>query len=159
ESFSNRFSNVDVLLIDDIQFLTGKESTQEEFFHTFNALHEDNKQNVISSDRTTKEITTLDDKLRSRFESQHITDITPPDLETHIAILRKKCEEEEVEIPNEAMIYIANHIQTNIRELEGALTREAAYSKLVNQPLTPEMVPEALKDLVTQSSSKKITVT
>ncbi|AKG72777.1 chromosomal replication initiator protein DnaA [Salinicoccus halodurans] len=159
EAFRNRYRNVDVLLIDDIQFLAGKESTQEEFFHTFNALHEDNKQIVISSDRTPKEIPTLEDRLRSRFEWGLITDITPPDLETRIAILRKKCEEEEVEIPNEAMIYIANHIQTNIRELEGALTRVAAYSKLVNQPLTPEMVSEALKDLVTQSSSKKITIT
>ncbi len=140
-----------MLLIDDIQFLAGKESTQEEFFHTFNALHEDNKQIVISSDRTPKEIPTLEDRLRSRFEWGLITDITPPDLETRIAILRKKCEEEKVEIPNEAMIYIANHIHTNIRELEGALTRVAAYSKLVNQPLTPEMV------LVTQSKSKKIT--
>lgn len=158
EEFRNRYRNVDVLLIDDIQFLAGKESTQEEFFHTFNALHEDNKQIVISSDRTPKEIPTLEDRLRSRFEWGLITDITPPDLETRIAILRKKCEEEEVEIPNEAMIYIANHIQTNIRELEGALTRVAAYSKLVNQPLTPEMVSEALKDLVTQTSAKKITV-
>ncbi|WP_373446090.1 chromosomal replication initiator protein DnaA [Salinicoccus bachuensis] len=159
EEFRNRYRNVDVLLIDDIQFLAGKESTQEEFFHTFNALHEDNKQIVISSDRTPKEIPTLEDRLRSRFEWGLITDITPPDLETRIAILRKKCEEEKVEIPNEAMIYIANHIHTNIRELEGALTRVAAYSKLVNQPLTPEMVSEALKDLVTQSKSKKITIT
>ncbi len=158
EEFRNRYRNVDVLLIDDIQFLAGKESTQEEFFHTFNALHEDNKQIVISSDRTPKEIPTLEDRLRSRFEWGLITDITPPDLETRIAILRKKCEEEKVEIPNEAMIYIANHIHTNIRELEGALTRVAAYSKLVNQPLTPEMVSEALKDLVTQSKSKKITI-
>ncbi|MCG1010593.1 chromosomal replication initiator protein DnaA [Salinicoccus sp. ID82-1] len=159
EEFRNRYRNVDVLLIDDIQFLAGKESTQEEFFHTFNALHEDNKQIVISSDRTPKEIPTLEDRLRSRFEWGLITDITPPDLETRIAILRKKCEEEKVEIPNEAMIYIANHIHTNIRELEGALTRVAAYSKLVNQPLTPEMVSEALKDLVTQTKSKKITIT
>lgn len=158
EEFRNRYRNVDVLLIDDIQFLAGKESTQEEFFHTFNALHEDNKQIVISSDRTPKEIPTLEDRLRSRFEWGLITDITPPDLETRIAILRKKCEEEKVEIPNEAMIYIANHIHTNIRELEGALTRVAAYSKLVNQPLTPEMVSEALKDLVTHSKSKKITI-
>lgn len=159
EEFRNRYRNVDVLLIDDIQFLAGKESTQEEFFHTFNTLHEDNKQIVISSDRTPKEIPTLEDRLRSRFEWGLITDITPPDLETRIAILRKKCEEEKVEIPNEAMIYIANHIHTNIRELEGALTRVAAYSKLVNQPLTPEMVSEALKDLVTQNKSKKITIT
>src|SRR5699024_10045152 len=123
ESFRNRYRNVDVLLIDDIQFLAGKESTQEVYFYTFNALHEDNNQIVISNDRTHKLMTNLEDMLRSRLEWGLITDITPPDLETRIAILRKKCEEEEVEIPNEAMIYIANHIQTNIRELEGALTR------------------------------------
>lgn len=158
EEFRNKYRNVDILLIDDIQFLAGKESTQEEFFHTFNALHEDNKQIVISSDRTPKEIPTLEDRLRSRFEWGLITDITPPDLETRIAILRKKCEQEKVEIPNEAMIYIANNIQTNIRELEGALTRVAAYSKLSNQPLTPDMVSEALKDIVTQTKSKKVTV-
>lgn len=158
EAFRNKYRNVDVLLIDDIQFLAGKESTQEEFFHTFNALHEDNKQIVISSDRTPKEIPTLEDRLRSRFEWGLITDITPPDLETRIAILRRKCEEEKVEIPNEAMIYIANNIQTNIRELEGALTRVAAYSKLSNQPLTPDMVSEALKDIVSQNKPKKITI-
>lgn len=158
EEFRNRYRNVDVLLIDDIQFLAGKESTQEEFFHTFNALHEDNKQIVISSDRTPKEIPTLEDRLRSRFEWGLITDITPPDLETRIAILRKKCEEEKVEIPNEAMIYIASNIQTNIRELEGALTRVAAYSKLSNQPLTSDVVAEALKDIVSQKKPKKITI-
>ncbi len=158
EEFRNRYRHVDVLLIDDIQFLAGKESTQEEFFHTFNALHEDNKQIVISSDRTPKEIPTLEDRLRSRFEWGLITDITPPDLETRIAILRKKCEEEKVEIPNEAMIYIASNIQTNIRELEGALTRVAAYSKLSNQPLTSDVVAEALKDIVSQKKPKKITI-
>ncbi|SDK77239.1 chromosomal replication initiator protein DnaA [Lacicoccus qingdaonensis] len=158
EEFRNKYRNADVLLIDDIQFLAGKESTQEEFFHTFNALHEDNKQIVISSDRTPKEIPTLEDRLRSRFEWGLITDITPPDLETRIAILRKKCEEENVEIPNEAMIYIASNIQTNIRELEGALTRVAAYSKLSNQPMTSDTVAEALKDIVSQKKPKKITI-
>ncbi|QQD84497.1 chromosomal replication initiator protein DnaA [Jeotgalicoccus sp. ATCC 8456] len=158
EEFRNKYRNVDVLLIDDIQFLAGKESTQEEFFHTFNSLHENNKQIVISSDRTPKEIPTLEDRLRSRFEWGLMTDVTPPDLETRIAILRKKCEEENVEIPNEAMIYIANHIHTNIRELEGALTRVAAYAKISNQPMTPEVVSEALKDLVTTTQTKRITV-
>ena len=158
ESFRNKYRNVDVLLIDDIQFLAGKESTQEEFFHTFNALHDHDKQIVITSDRTPNEIPTLEDRLRSRFGWGLITDITPPDLETRIAILRKKCEEENVEIPNEAMLYIANHIDTNIRELEGALTRVAAYSKLTNQTMTPELVAVALKDIVTQPKSKKITI-
>ncbi|MEY8561042.1 chromosomal replication initiator protein DnaA [Jeotgalicoccus halotolerans] len=158
EEFRNKYRNVDVLLIDDIQFLAGKESTQEEFFHTFNSLHENDKQIVISSDRTPKEIPTLEDRLRSRFEWGLMTDVTPPDLETRIAILRKKCEEENVEIPNEAMIYIANHIHTNIRELEGALTRVAAYSKISNQPMTPEVVSEALKDLVVTTKSKRMTI-
>lgn len=158
EQFRNKYRNVDVLLIDDIQFLAGKESTQEEFFHTFNSLHENNKQIVISSDRTPKEIPTLEDRLRSRFEWGLMTDITPPDLETRIAILRKKCEEENVEIPNEAMIYIASHIHTNIRELEGALTRVAAYAKISNQPMTPEVVSEALKDLVVTTQSKRMTI-
>jgi len=158
EAFRNKYRNVDVLLIDDIQFLAGKESTQEEFFHTFNALHDHDKQIVITSDRTPNEIPTLEDRLRSRFGWGLITDITPPDLETRIAILRKKCEEENVEIPNEAMLYIANHIDTNIRELEGALTRVAAYSKLTNQVMTPELVALALKDIVSQPKSKKITI-
>lgn len=158
EEFRNKYRNVDVLLIDDIQFLAGKESTQEEFFHTFNSLHENDKQIVISSDRTPKEIPTLEDRLRSRFEWGLMTDVTPPDLETRIAILRKKCEEENVEIPNEAMIYIANHIHTNIRELEGALTRVAAYAKISNQPMTPEVVSEALKDLVVTTKAKRMTI-
>ncbi|TDM10422.1 chromosomal replication initiator protein DnaA [Macrococcus lamae] len=158
EEFRSKYRNVDVLLIDDIQFLAGKESTQEEFFHTFNELHQNNKQIVISSDRAPKEIPTLEDRLRSRFEWGLITDVTPPDLETRIAILRKKSEEENIEIPNEAMLYIASQIQSNIRELEGALTRVTAYSRLVKRELTPDLVAEALKDIISTNKPKKISI-
>ncbi|WP_027964583.1 chromosomal replication initiator protein DnaA [Halalkalibacillus halophilus] len=156
--FRNKYRNVDVLLIDDIQFLAGKEQTQEEFFHTFNALHEENKQIVISSDRPPKEIPTLEDRLRSRFEWGLITDITPPDLETRIAILRKKAKADGLDIPNEVMLYIANQIDTNIRELEGALIRVVAYSSLVNEDIDASLAADALKDIVPNSSPKKITI-
>lgn len=156
--FRNKYRNVDVLLIDDIQFLAGKEQTQEEFFHTFNALHEANKQIVISSDRPPKEIPTLEDRLRSRFEWGLITDITPPDLETRIAILRKKAKADGLDIPNEVMIYIANQIDTNIRELEGALIRVVAYSSLVNQDIDADLAANALKDIIPSAQPKKITV-
>ncbi|QHS23835.1 chromosomal replication initiator protein DnaA [Virgibacillus sp. MSP4-1] len=156
--FRNKYRNVDVLLIDDIQFLAGKESTQEEFFHTFNSLHEDNKQIVISSDRPPKEIPTLEDRLRSRFEWGLITDITPPDLETRIAILRKKAKAEGLDIPNEVMLYIANQIDTNIRELEGALIRVVAYSSLINQDIDASIAADALKDIIPSSKPKKITI-
>ncbi len=156
--FRNKYRNVDVLLIDDIQFLAGKEQTQEEFFHTFNALHEESKQIVISSDRTPKEIPTLEDRLRSRFEWGLITDITPPDLETRIAILRKKAKAENLDIPNEVMLYIANQIDTNIRELEGALIRVVAYSSLINQDMNADLAAEALKDIIPNSKPKVLTI-
>ncbi|MDR0267906.1 chromosomal replication initiator protein DnaA [Paenibacillus sp.] len=158
ESFRNKYRNVDILLIDDIQFLAGKESTQEEFFHTFNALHEEQKQIIISSDRPPKEIPTLEDRLRSRFEWGLITDIQPPDLETRIAILRKKAKAENLDIPNEAMMYIANQIDTNIRELEGALIRVVAYSSLTNQDVTTHLAAEALKDIIPSSRPRMITI-
>ncbi|OIJ16993.1 chromosomal replication initiation protein DnaA [Anaerobacillus alkalilacustris] len=157
-NFRNKYRNVDVLLIDDIQFLAGKEQTQEEFFHTFNALHDDSKQIVISSDRPPKEIPTLEDRLRSRFEWGLITDITPPDLETRIAILRKKAKAENLDIPNEVMLYIANQIDTNIRELEGALIRVVAYSSLINQDMNADLAAVALKDIVPNSKPKVITI-
>ncbi|MGP4081282.1 chromosomal replication initiator protein DnaA [Pseudalkalibacillus sp. R45] len=156
--FRNKFRNVDVLLIDDIQFLAGKEQTQEEFFHTFNALHEESKQIVISSDRPPKEIPTLEDRLRSRFEWGLITDITPPDLETRIAILRKKAKAEGLDIPNEVMLYIANQIDTNIRELEGALIRVVAYSSLINQDMNADLAAEALKDIIPSSKPRTLTI-
>ncbi|WP_345241509.1 chromosomal replication initiator protein DnaA [Pontibacillus salipaludis] len=157
-NFRNKYRNVDVLLIDDIQFLAGKEQTQEEFFHTFNTLHEENKQIVISSDRPPKEIPTLEDRLRSRFEWGLITDITPPDLETRIAILRKKAKAEGLDIPNEVMLYIANQIDTNIRELEGALIRVVAYSSLINRDIDASLAAEALKDIIPSSKPKIITI-
>ncbi|MDB4866131.1 MAG: dnaA, partial [Cohnella sp.] len=158
ENFRNKYRNIDVLLIDDIQFLAGKEGTQEEFFHTFNALHEEHKQIIISSDRPPKEIPTLEERLRSRFEWGLITDIQPPDLETRIAILRKKAKAENLDIPNEAMMYIANMIDTNIRELEGALIRIVAYSSLTNQDVTSHLAAEALKDIIPTGRNRKITI-
>src|SRR5690625_941076 len=157
-NFRNKYRNVDILLIDDIQFLAGKEQTQEEFFHTFNALHEENKQIIISSDRPPKEIPTLEDRLRSRFEWGLITDITPPDLETRIAILTKKAKADGLDIPNEVMLYIANQIDTNIRELEGALIRVVAYSSLVNQDIDAQLAADALKDIIPNQKPKQVTV-
>ena len=158
ENFRNKYRNIDVLLIDDIQFLAGKDGTQEEFFHTFNALHGENKQIIISSDRQPKEIPTLEERLRSRFEWGLITDIQPPDLETRIAILRKKAKAENLDIPNEAMMYIANMIDTNIRELEGALIRVVAYSSMFNQDITTHLAAEALKDILPSGRNRIITI-
>ncbi|MFA1819629.1 chromosomal replication initiator protein DnaA [Virgibacillus oceani] len=157
-AFRNKYRNVDVLLIDDIQFIAGKESTQEEFFHTFNTLHEESKQIIISSDRPPKEIPTLEDRLRSRFEWGLITDITPPDLETRIAILSKKARAEGLDMPNEVMLYIANQIDTNIRELEGALIRVQAYSSLVNQDIDASLAADALKDIIPSNKPLVITI-
>lgn len=156
--FRNRYRNIDVLLVDDIQFIAKKERTQEEFFHTFNALHEANKQIIISSDRPPKDIPTLEDRLRSRFEWGLISDIQPPDFETRIAILRKKAELENIFIPGDVMAFIADKINTNIRELEGALIRIMAYSSLTGTEVNLEIAEEVLKDIITDNRPKQITI-
>ena len=158
ESFRQKYRNIDVLLVDDIQFLSKKEHTQEEFFHTFNTLHEANKQIIISSDRPPREIQTLEDRLRSRFEWGLITDIQPPDLETRIAILRKKALMENLNVPNHVMVYIASRIDNNIRELEGALIRVMAYASLSNHTIDIDLATEALKDIFPHGRPKQITV-
>ena len=156
--FREKYRNNDVLLIDDIQFIIGKESTQEEFFHTFNTLYEAKKQIIISSDKPPKEIETLEERLRSRFEWGLTVDIQSPDYETRMAILRKKEEMEGYNIDNEVIKYIATNIKSNIRELEGALTKIVALSKLgTNREITIELAEEALKDLISPNAAKEVT--
>jgi chromosomal replication initiator protein len=156
-SFRDKFRNVDVLLIDDIQFLAQKERTQEEFFHTFNALHESMKQIVIASDRPPKELAEIEDRLRSRFEWGLIADIQPPDLETKVAILQKKAEQERVTLPTDVALYIASNIRSNVRELEGALIRLIAHSSLIGAEITLPYTQQVLKNFI-DSQARKVTI-
>jgi chromosomal replication initiator protein len=157
DGFRRRYRDMDILLVDDIQFLENKEQTQEEFFHTFNTLHNANKQIVISSDRPPKQLVTLEDRLRNRFEWGLITDVQPPELETRIAILRKKAAQEGLNAPPEVLEFIASKISKNIRELEGALIRVTAFASLNRQPVDLSLAEVVLKDLIPDSEGSEIT--
>ena len=156
-AFQRRYRDLDILLVDDIQFLENKERTQEEFFHTFNTLYNANKQIVISSDRPPKQLTTLEDRLRSRFEWGLITDIQPPELETRIAILRKKAAQDKLNAPDDVLEFIASKISTNIRELEGALIRVTAFASLNRQPVDMGLAEIVLRDLIPSDATPEIT--
>ena len=155
--FREKYRNIDVLLIDDVQFIIGKESTQEEFFHTFNSLHNANNQIIISSDRPPKDIETLEERLRTRFECGLIADISSPDFETRMAILRKKEELEGYHIDNDIITYIATNVKSNIRELEGAFNRLIALSTLEKRPIEMVLAEEAIKDIISPGESRKVT--
>ncbi|MFY9854117.1 MAG: chromosomal replication initiator protein DnaA [Terracidiphilus sp.] len=156
-SFRDRFRSVDVLLIDDIQFIAQKERTQEEFFHTFNALHESMKQIVIASDRPPKELAEIEDRLRSRFEWGLIADIQPPDLETKVAILQKKAESEQVQLPTDVALFVASNVRTNVRELEGAMTRLIAWCQMNRMEITLSSTQQCLKQFI-DMQVRKITI-
>jgi chromosomal replication initiator protein len=158
DGFRRRYRDVDVLLVDDIQFLENKEGTQEEFFHTFNTLHNASKQIVISSDRAPKRLVTLEDRLRSRFEWGLLTDVQPPELETRIAILRRKAIQDTLNVPPEVLEYIASRISTNIRELEGALIRVTAFASLNRQSVDLQLAEIVLKDLIPEAQGPQITI-
>lgn len=157
EEFKSRFRNMDALIVDDIQFIAGKERTQEEFFHTFNSLYESHKQIVITSDKFPKEIPDLEDRLRNRFEWGLIADIQPPDMETRVAILQKKAEAEGIHLPQEVAIFLASHIYSNVRELEGSLTRLGAFASLTKAPITVDLAKEVLHNILGQSQ-REVTI-
>ncbi len=156
--FRDKYRSVDALMVDDIQFISGKEQTEESFFHTFNELHNSNRQIIVTSDKLPQSMPGMEERLRSRFEWGLITDIQPPDLETRVAILRKKAQAENLNIPYDVLDYIANYIDSNIRELEGALIRMVAYATITNKPLNMDTAVEALKDILPPPRPKKITI-
>ncbi|MBU9788549.1 chromosomal replication initiator protein DnaA [Lentilactobacillus sp. IMAU92037] len=158
EEFRREYRDVDILMVDDIQFFAQKEGTQEEFFHTFNALYNNNKQIVLTSDRVPQEIPKLQERLVSRFAWGLPVDITPPDLETRIAILKNKAKLDNLSIPNDTLAYIAGQIDSNVRELEGALSRVQAYSKLKNEPVTTDLVYEALRGLKLTKANRELSI-
>ena len=157
DEFKNKYRHVDMLLIDDIQFIVGKESTQEEFFHTFNTLYEGKKQIIISSDKPPKDIENLEDRLISRFKVGLTVDVQPPNYETRMAILNKRAELDNIKVDQDCMHYIADNIKSNIRELEGALNQIHNFSRLKNKPITLELVKEALENIITPDLNKPVT--
>jgi len=157
DEFKRKFRNVDILILDDVQFIAGKERTQEEFFHTFNSLYDSHKQIVITSDKFPKEIPGLEDRLRNRFEWGLIADIQPPDMETRVAILQKKAELEGVQLPHDVAIFLASNIDSNVRELEGSLTRLGAFSSLTKATITVELTKELLRNTL-KGTQREITV-
>ncbi len=157
DEFKSRFRNIDVLILDDVQFIAGKERTQEEFFHTFNSLYESHKQIITTSDKFPKEIPDLEDRLRNRFEWGLIADIQPPDMETRVAILQKKAEAEGVILPHEVAIFLASHIDSNVRELEGSLTRLGAFASLTKTPITIDLAKEVLQNTL-KGAHKEVTI-
>lgn len=157
DEFKTRFRNIDALIVDDVQFIAGKERTQEEFFHTFNSLYESHKQIIITSDKFPKEIPELEDRLRNRFEWGLIADIQPPDMETRVAILQKKAEVEGVPLPHEVAIFLATNIDSNVRELEGSLTRLGAFASLTKATITIDLAKEVLQNTL-RGNSREITI-
>lgn len=158
KNFHDKYRQADVLLVDDIQFISGKEMTQEEFFHTFNSLYEANKQIVLTSDRPPKEIKTLEDRLRTRFESGLIADVQPPDYETRVAILRRKAELLDIKLPDDVIEYIANRLKTNIRQLEGTVKKIKAFKLLANSPPSISIAQNAIRDILNDSQPVSVTV-
>ncbi|MDX2167385.1 MAG: chromosomal replication initiator protein DnaA [Deltaproteobacteria bacterium] len=158
DEFKARFRRIDVLIVDDVQFLAGRERTQEEFFHTFNSLYDAHHQIVLTSDKFPKEIPELEERLRNRFEWGLIADIQPPDIETRVAILEKKAEQEGIELPQEVAIFLATHIDSNVRELEGSLTRLGAFASLNKCPITPDFAREVLQNVLRDRSERAITI-